>query len=93
MPGRTVRLESLECAAKALESYIDNVSVCVNNLRKNADDCLDNMENDDFSMRAVLELSESLNEINIALKRAMELRASILKKIREIASVYEKWRY
>ena len=84
MSGRILDPEALKLAEKALENYIEEVSSYVKNLRDNAEDCRDNMGNDDLSNRAVDKLSESLDDISRALAEAEELKNALRTKINEI---------
>ena len=93
MSDKTVKPDALRLAEKALESYIDEVSSCVKNLRANAEDCRDNMESDDYSSMAVAKLSESLDEIERALAAAEELKVKIhstIDKMEQMADDYLK---
>ena len=84
MAGVTVELESMREAEKSLAVYIENMSDSVKKLRSNAEDCRDNMENDEYSRKMVGSLEDCLTDIEKNLTCAEEIKIKIHNKIIEI---------
>lgn len=84
MAGRNVDTDALQQAAKALGTYIADVS---NNIRKMQDaavDCKDNMGSDVVSEKAIVKLEDCAKELSQTLKQAEDLQKKILVKKKQI---------
>ena len=84
MSGKTVELDSLQEAFKALDYYISDLQLKVTKIRKYAKECSDLMDNDTYSQRAFLVLKDGLAKISTAVSKANDVKEKIAKKIHEI---------
>ena len=87
MSGTTVDIEALDQAAFALSAYIGEVSQSVQKMRDAARDCSDNMGNDVYSQKAIMNLGDCANELSKAMTEAEDLRKKILAKKQQIEDV------
>lgn len=83
MAGKNVDTDALQQAAKALGTYIADVS---NNVKKMKDaaDCKDNMGSDVVSQKAISKLEECAKDLSHTLKEAQDLQKKILDKKKQI---------
>jgi predicted RNase H-like nuclease (RuvC/YqgF family) len=84
MAGKNVETDALQKAAKALETYIDDVSNNVKKMKDAALDCSDNMGNDVISQKAIRKLEECANDLTVSLNEAKELQGKILARKKQI---------
>lgn len=84
MAGKNVDTDALERAAKALGTYIADVSNNVQKMRDAAEDCRDNMGGDVVSQKAIVKLEECAKDLSQTLKEAQDLQKKILDKKRQI---------
>ena len=91
MSGKTVDLDSLVQVAQALHVYIESVSTNVEKLRKNAEDCADNMGNDTYSKDAIDMLEACLNDMQSSVVRAQEIEDRIHKEIAHIIEISKEF--
>ena len=84
MVGKNVDTEALQKAAKALGTYIADVSNNVNKMRDAAADCRDNMGSDVVSQKAISKLEDCAKDLSATLVKAEELQKKILTKKKQI---------
>ena len=84
MAGKNVDTEALQQAAKALGTYIADVSNNVRKMKDAAVDCRDNMGSDVVSGKAITKLEECAKDLSTTLKQAEELQKKILAKKKQI---------
>lgn len=91
MAGKNVDTDALQQAAKALGTYIADVSNNVKKMKDAATDCKDNMGSDVVSQKAIYQLEECIRDLTQTLKEAQELQKKILsakKKIEDFGSSF-----
>lgn len=84
MAGKNVDTDALQQAAKALRTYIADVSNNVKKMKDAAADCKDNMGSDVVSQKAISKLEECAKDLSQALKEAQDLQKKILDKKKQI---------
>ena len=84
MAGKTVDTEALGQAANALRTYVGEVQNNIRKMQDAAQDCADNMGNDDYSQKAIGKLSECSRSLSQTISQANELMGKILAKKRQI---------
>lgn len=84
MAGKNVDTDALQQAAKALGTYIADVSNNVKKMKDAAADCKDNMGSDVVSQKAISKLEECAKYLSQTLKEAQELQKKILDKKKQI---------
>ncbi len=84
MAGKNVDTEALQQAAKALGTYIADVSNNVKKMKDAATDCSDNMGSDVISKKAIDNLQSCVKDLSATLKQAEELQKKILKTKKQI---------
>lgn len=88
MAGKNVDTDALQQAAKALETYIADVSNNVKKMQDAAIDCRDNMGSDVISQKAIVKLEDCAKDLLVTLKQAEELRKKILAKKKQIEELW-----
>ena len=84
MASKNVDTEALQQAAKALGTYIADVSNNVKKMQDAAIDCRDNMGSDIVSQKAIVKLEDCAKDLSVTLKQAEELQKKILAKKKQI---------
>lgn len=84
MAGKNVDTDALQQAAKALGTYIADVSNNVKKMKDAAVDCRDNMGSDVVSQKAISKLEDCVKDLSATLKQAEELQKKILAKKKQI---------
>lgn len=84
MAGKNVDTDALQQAAKALGTYIADVSNNVKKMQDAAVDCKDNMGSDVVSQKAIAKLEDCAKDLSATLKQAEELQKKILAKKKQI---------
>lgn len=84
MAGKNVDTDALGQAAKALGTYIGDVSNNVKKMKDAAADCKDNMGSDVVSQKAITKLEECAKDLSSTLKEAQDLQKKILDKKKQI---------
>lgn len=84
MAGKNVDTDALQQAARALGTYIADVSNNVKKMKDAAADCKDNMGSDVVSQKAISKLEECAKDLSQTLKEAQELQKKILDKKKQI---------
>ena len=84
MAGKNVDTDALQQAAKALETYVADVSNNVKKMQDAAVDCKDNMGSDVVSQKAIVKLEDCAKDLSATLKQAEDLQKKILSKKKQI---------
>lgn len=84
MAGGNVDTDALRQAAKALGTYIADVSNDIKRMQDAAVDCKDNMGSDVVSQKAIVKLEDCAKSLSNTLKQAEELQKKILARIKGI---------
>lgn len=87
MANNTVDTDSLNYAAVALNSYINDVSADLQKMRDAAVDCHDNMGQDKLSQKAIEKLGDCISKMQKTLDFASELKRRILETKKRIEDV------
>jgi hypothetical protein len=78
-------LESLEDVSKALAQYIADVEKAAADMGKAAQECMDNLGGDKFSMQALEEVNICQSRLVISADTAKSLKQKVDQKIGEIS--------
>lgn len=84
MTGKNVDTQALQQAAKALGTYIADVSKNIKKMQDAALDCKDNMGSDVVSQKAISKLEECAKSLSVTLKAAESLQKKLLAKAKKI---------
>lgn len=84
MSKKTVEIDALQAAADALDTYIEDITQCVQKMKDAALDCHDNLDNSKTTQDAITSLEESIKEILASCPKAEDLKKKILEKKRRI---------
>lgn len=82
--GKTFDMENLQSASKALKTYMSDMQSNINKLYESAETCMDNLDHDEFSEKAVGKLQECVKQLDKSLELAKDLDDKIQKKIKDI---------
>lgn len=87
---KTVDTDSLLTASNALNTYMEEVSQSIQKMKDAAQDCSDNLENDEITKESIEKLNECIGEMNKSMVKARDLKSQIDAKYNQIIQLSRK---
>lgn len=88
--GKIVDTDSLLTASNALNTYMEEVSQSIQKMKDAAQDCSDNLENDEITKESIKKLNECIGKMNNSMVKARDLKSQIDAKYNQIIQLSRK---